>query len=119
LLKLKTVAALFTPQFLPGTAALEGLKASSPIYASITGGAVLADGVNHGLGGLLITRAIPGVGIPKHTLAWAGATNPVWMANQETGLAALYGSQVLPPFEDKSVELTKAFFTYFGSGIAR
>ncbi|KAF2430738.1 beta-lactamase class C and other penicillin binding protein [Tothia fuscella] len=103
LLKPETITAMYSPQFLPGSAALK-----AP-----------ADSVNFGLGGLLLTKHVVDVNIPQFTLAWGGYSSLVWMANREKGVAAMYASQVVPPGEAKSTSLITSFFIHFRTNIAK
>jgi CubicO group peptidase (beta-lactamase class C family) len=75
LLRSDTITAMFSPQFLPGSGAEIGLKAFSMIWSPLLGN-VIPEGVNHGLGGLLLTKYSEESGIPAFTLAWGGFTNP-------------------------------------------
>jgi CubicO group peptidase (beta-lactamase class C family) len=68
LLRQDTITALFSPQFLPNSAPARMLDQWSLIFSPMTGGEVGMDGVNYGLGGLLLTKGAPVVNIPPMTL---------------------------------------------------
>lgn len=112
LLKPETIAEMLKPQLAPGSAAEIGLNAWSLVWAPMTGG-VVAEGVNYGIGGLLLTKDVEAAGIPADTLIWSGFTNPVWQLNKEKGVAAFFATQILPPGDPATVELIGKFFKDF------
>jgi CubicO group peptidase (beta-lactamase class C family) len=118
LLKPETITAMFTPQFLPESAAYKGLHALSFIWEPMTGGIWPREhGVNHGIGGLLITKGIPELKLPAYTLTWSGFTNPVWMVNLNKGVGGFFATQIVPPGDPKVCELIAAFWKDFWSEV--
>jgi len=65
--------------------------------------------VNHGLGGALIMEDVPGMW-NKGTLHWSGLPNIYWFIDPESGLSALYASQIRPYSDKRSLELCTLFF---------
>jgi CubicO group peptidase (beta-lactamase class C family) len=115
LLRQDTITALFTPQFLPNSPSTTMLLQWSLIFAPMTGGEVGMDGVNYGLGGLVLTKGAPAVNIPEGTLMWGGYTNPVWQINRNKGVAGWIGVQQLPPSDPQFVALGNVFWKEFWS----
>ena len=60
------------------------------------------------MGGLVVQKDVPN--LPAKTLTWNGMPNIGWFVNRESGLGAIYVSQVLPPGDAKSVELLGDFW---------
>lgn len=106
LLKRETVENLLAKPQIVNDAALSVLVQARTIAGA---NAAPADaGMNYGLGGLVLTRDSDI--LPKGTLSWGGLPNLKWFINREYGVAAMYASQVLPPGDAKSTELSVAFF---------
>lgn len=110
LLKTITINTLLAaPQLSPGSAALEPL-------VSQRGGAIAANAaalkgtppVNYGCGGLVTTKDTEV--LPAGSLSWGGLPNLKWFINRELGVAAMYATQILPPSDKLSNELSSAFF---------
>jgi CubicO group peptidase (beta-lactamase class C family) len=64
--------------------------------------------VNYGCGGMVLTK--DSEVLPKGTLSWGGLPNLKWFVNREKGVAAMYASQVFPPGDKKSTDLSNEFF---------
>jgi len=64
--------------------------------------------VNYGCGGMVLTKDSDF--LPKGTLSWGGLPNLKWFVNREKGVAAMYASQVLPPGDKLSTDLSNEFF---------
>lgn len=112
ILSSEMVDLLFSPQFEQGSKPLEALRMASPVFTSMTGaltGDLPATSFNHASGGLLLTDNNPNLGKTAGTMTWGGATNCLWFANREIGVAAFCGSSMLPPGEGNSGELMGAF----------
>ncbi|KAF2421506.1 beta-lactamase/transpeptidase-like protein [Tothia fuscella] len=109
LLKKETVETLLAaPQIPPNSSALEPLVGARGGAVAANAAAVSEPGINYGLGGMMITKDMEV--LPKGTLSWGGLPNLKWFLNREHGVAAMYASQVLPPGDEKSIELSNAFF---------
>jgi CubicO group peptidase (beta-lactamase class C family) len=108
LLKKETIEELmFKPQIKSGNPALQSLVDARSATAA---NAVAADsGINYGLGGMLLTKDAEVTGLPKDTLSWGGLPNLKWFCNRKLGVAGMYASQVLPPGDPQSIELSSAF----------
>jgi CubicO group peptidase (beta-lactamase class C family) len=107
------LAQLFAPQFEEGSPSLEALRASSPVFVSMTGpltGSLDKEAINHGLGGLLIMKDNEGLGKTAGTMAWGGAFGSMWFANREQGLAGFFGTSMFPPFSKETGEMVGLFF---------
>jgi hypothetical protein len=88
------------------------LQALSFITLPNTGAVAPPEGsVNHGLGGLLLTKGVPSLNVPAGTLTWSGFTNPVWMLNRDKGIGGYFATQMLPFGDAKTSELVAAFWT--------
>jgi CubicO group peptidase (beta-lactamase class C family) len=95
LLKEETIKEMFSPQIPangPGVEMLLKLKVAWDAVA----GPISPEYVNHGLGGLLCTGPVPEIKQPANTLAWGGATNVIWWANREHGVAGFFATQQAP-----------------------
>ncbi|RAO67047.1 uncharacterized protein BHQ10_003059 [Talaromyces amestolkiae] len=95
LLKEETIEEMFKPQMPtdgPGVEMLLKLRVAWDAVA----GPISPEYVNHGLGGLLCTGPVPETKQPCKTLAWGGATNVIWWANRELGVAGFFATQQAP-----------------------
>lgn len=61
-----------------------------------------------GLGGAVVLEDVEGMR-KKGTLHWSGLPNNFWWADRETGLCGIYGTQVIPPGDPKSVKMFTLF----------
>ena len=61
-----------------------------------------------GLGGMLIEGDFPGWR-SKGTMSWGGMPNLIWFIDPKVGICGLYASQILPPGDLKSVEMSTMF----------
>jgi CubicO group peptidase (beta-lactamase class C family) len=102
LLKPETISLMYTPQLAADSPAIPMLYKLRPAWDHVSG-EVSNDVVNHGLGGLLVLGGIPETGQPGNILAWGGATNPVWFACRELGVAGFFATQITP-FADPAVK---------------
>jgi CubicO group peptidase (beta-lactamase class C family) len=110
LLKLETVTALFTPQFLPGSKELEGLRSpEGRLIYSVWSGVNEEDQVNHALGGLFVRNEQSNFGQPDSMMMWDGALNTAWFASRKHGVAGVICCQLIPPSDPKFVELFSCF----------
>jgi CubicO group peptidase (beta-lactamase class C family) len=103
---------LFAPQFLSNSPALNALQASASSFRSMSGPLTLSNdvsGINHALGGMLVTKDSEELGKTSGTMTWGGAFNCMWFANRERGVAGFYGSSMFPPGEGRSAELMGEF----------
>ncbi|KAF6816527.1 beta-lactamase [Colletotrichum sojae] len=60
--------------------------------------------VNHGLGGCINMRDVPGKR-KKGSIMWSGMANSRWWMDRESGVAAVMVTQVLPPGDPVSIKL--------------
>jgi CubicO group peptidase (beta-lactamase class C family) len=120
LLNHESIIALYTPQFIPGTPVLEGLKKNSSVYKWFALGEKGTElKFNHALGGLFMQDEMPEYGQPPNVLTWSGATNLVWFVNREKGIAGFFGTQALPPGEAGVQEVVKAWRKDFWTSLAK
>ncbi|KAI1139509.1 beta-lactamase family protein [Hypoxylon sp. FL0543] len=106
LLKKETAALMFQPHLSPKSKAalLEMMK--EPVW--LVGDFPITNEYDWGLGGILVDG-------DKHeyrrkgTLIWSGAANLYWFIDRAAGLCGVFGTQVLPPFDDRIKPLIKAF----------
>jgi len=100
---------LAAPQLSPGSDALAPLVGQR-------GGAVAANAaaikntpsINYGCGGMVTTKDTEV--LPAGSLSWGGLPNLKWFLNRELGVAAMYATQILPPGDSMSNELSSKFF---------
>lgn len=85
---------------------VEALSTNLPKSANIT----------HALGGMLNQEAVVGDvfgnGGPrrsKGSLNWGGLPNLMWMIDREKGIALFFGSQLLPPGDNPSIDAWRRF----------
>lgn len=102
LLKRETIDMMFTPQIEKNSRAMAMLQQMRPAW-EIVAGAVADCGVNHGLGGLLVTEDVGEIRQPRNILCWGGAANTVWFASRDRGVAGFFSTQ-LHPFADGAVK---------------
>jgi CubicO group peptidase (beta-lactamase class C family) len=110
LLKVETIETLLAaPQIPTDSPALVPLVGARGGAVAANAVAVDEPGINYGLGGMMLTK--PSAVLPQGTLSWGGLPNLKWFLNREHGVAAMYASQVVPPGDKKSIDLSNAFFT--------
>lgn len=108
LLKPKTISEMLTPQLAAGSPSIPMLLQLRPAWDNVSG-PVSGDSVNHGLGGLLLLGDAPEIGQPKNMLVWGGASNIIWFACKEAGVAGFFGTQVSPFGEPEVRKLINAW----------
>lgn len=108
LLSPETISNMFTPQLPSGSAVISGLLALRPMWETVTG-PIADDGINHGLGGILCLASVDEVNQPANMLAWGGATNVLWWANRELGVAGFFGTQQAPTANPTVTKLINAW----------
>ncbi|KAG7044471.1 beta-lactamase family protein [Colletotrichum scovillei] len=108
LLKAESVTEMFTPQFHQGTSQYEGLIKQEALHKQLTGDDTGSPGVAFGLGGMVIKEDTPN--LPAKCLTWNGMPNIGWFVNRESGLGAVYVSQLLPAGDSKSAKLLGEFW---------
>ncbi|MCJ1397015.1 hypothetical protein MMC11_000207 [Xylographa trunciseda] len=108
LLKSESVEKLFEPNLTKESQqALMKLLEDKQVNNQL-GGMPLGTAKNWSLGGLLIQEDLPGW--RRHsTLTWGGLPNLTWFIDRKVGLCGLYASQVIPPGDPKSVEMSGIF----------
>ena len=108
LLKRETVEDMFRPQ-LSGQSRAALLKVMSfPDVNGMTGGLPEGTKRDWGFGGLLIMQDLEGWR-SKGTMTWGGMPNLTWWIDRKVGICGLYASQILPPGDPKSVEMSALF----------
>jgi CubicO group peptidase (beta-lactamase class C family) len=103
---------LFAPQLISDSPVLNALQASASSFRSMSGPLTPSNdvsGINHALGGMLVTKDSEELGKTSGTMTWGGAFNCMWFANRKQGVAGFYGSSMFPPGEGRSGELMSTF----------
>lgn len=108
LLKAETVSMMFTPQIVPGSPSIPMLLGLRGAWDTVSG-PISDDAVNHGLGGLLLLGPVPEINQPKNILAWGGASNVVWFACRDKGVAGFFATQQAPFGNPIITELVNAW----------
>ncbi|KAH7323954.1 beta-lactamase/transpeptidase-like protein [Rhexocercosporidium sp. MPI-PUGE-AT-0058] len=103
LLKMATVEEMFKPQLTDASRAalMEMLKL--PEVNQTFGGAPLGTKCDWGLGGMMLLEDV--AERKKGTVFWGGYPNLMWFIDPVGGMAGIYGSQVNPPGDQKTIEL--------------
>jgi CubicO group peptidase (beta-lactamase class C family) len=106
LLRPATAALLFEPQLQEAPReALRALVRGNPgARLGLARGMEDEGIIDHGLGGLVQTEALPGHR-GKGTLLWGGLPNLTWFVDREKGLCGMTAAQMIPPFEQLLVDL--------------
>ncbi|CZR68245.1 related to transesterase [Phialocephala subalpina] len=107
ILRRETVNQMFRGQFAKGSAALKDLLNSREFISPLTVTGDATAGFNFGLGGMYAEQQVGVWG--KGTLFWGGLPNLYWFANRDEGVAGIYASEVLPPSDQTSRNLSMAF----------
>jgi CubicO group peptidase (beta-lactamase class C family) len=108
LLKRETVEDMFQPQ-LSGHSRAALLKVmSSTEENAMNAGLPEGTKCDWGLGGLLVMQDLEGWR-SKGTMTWGGMPNLTWWIDREADICGLYASQILPPDDPKSVEMSVLF----------
>ncbi|KAH7389073.1 beta-lactamase/transpeptidase-like protein [Cadophora sp. MPI-SDFR-AT-0126] len=107
LLKSETVKEMFRPQLSDAsrTALMETLKI--PDLNNLLGGFPLGTKVDWGLGGMMAMEDAGGR--RKGTMIWIGYPNLMWFIDPIGGMSGIYGSQIYPPGDQKTIDLYTAW----------
>lgn len=108
LLKKETIDMMFQPHLTPESKAGFMKLLSIPDFNQMVGNLPQDVSKDWGLGGLLIEGDFP-EWRSKGTMSWGGMPNLIWFIDREAGLCGLYASQILPPGDLKSVEMSTLF----------
>ncbi|MCJ1478910.1 hypothetical protein MMC13_007594 [Lambiella insularis] len=108
LIKSESVDELFKPHL--GKESQQSLMklCEDPVLNFQLRGVPLGIRKNWSLGGILIEEDLPGWW-RKNTLGWGGLPNLTWFVDREAGLCGMYGSQLIPSGDPKSIELSEVF----------
>jgi CubicO group peptidase (beta-lactamase class C family) len=110
LLKPETITTILAaPQLPEGSKALNQLVDNG--LGAVASNAVALAGIppiSYGCGGLVTTRDTDV--LPAKSLSWGGLPNLKWFLNRESGVAAMYATQILPYGDALSTELANKFF---------
>jgi CubicO group peptidase (beta-lactamase class C family) len=109
---------MFQPQISPGSPGMTMLYRLRPAWETVAG-PIADEGVNHGLGGFLTTESVPEIGQPAGVLCWGGASNVVWFASKEKGVAGMFATQIDPFGDAKTKELINAWKKDFWEGVGK
>lgn len=110
LLKRATLEEFFSPSLTEGArkALNKIMKAPTDQRAVPAAGFAEETGLDWGLGGLLVTSDVPGWTYAG-TQLWHGLPNLSWWVDRKAGLAVTYASQLIPPADEKAVEMEEMF----------
>ncbi|KIX92079.1 uncharacterized protein Z520_12233 [Fonsecaea multimorphosa CBS 102226] len=106
LLKPETVNMMFTPQ-LSDEASLVA-TVTEPGAGPMFRGGVDSPAWNFGLGGILNMKDVDGI-CKKGTMSWGGLPNLFWWIDPTAGNCGMYASQIIPPGDLESMNLSVAF----------
>lgn len=107
---------MFQPQIKPESPGMAMLLQLRPAWETVPG-PIVDEGANHGLGGLLTTEEVPEIGQPEGVLCWGGASNVVWFASREKGVAGFCATQIEPFGDAKTKVLIDAWKRDFWEGL--
>ena len=74
----------------------------------LMGGTPMESPKSWGLGGLIVLDDCPD-GRKAGTMIWGGLPNLLWFVDRKTGLTGFYATQVVPPGDEKCVDMNSAF----------
>ena len=114
LLNKSTVDQMFSPQFAPGSSALQDLRALGEFaYQCTLDDSMEGVVANQGLAGLLVEEDVKRENYyrPANTLSWSGLPNLAWSINRERGLATFFATQVSPWADRKTWDVVARFET--------
>ncbi|KAI9047250.1 hypothetical protein LZ554_008703 [Drepanopeziza brunnea f. sp. 'monogermtubi'] len=107
LLKKGTVDEMFKPQLASASKQQLMELMKIPEVNNTFGGHPLGTEVNFGLGGLLLMEDV--VGRKRGTMTWGGYPNLIWFVDRLGDMSGIYGSQINPPGDPKTIELFTAW----------
>ncbi|CAL3970297.1 unnamed protein product [Diplocarpon coronariae] len=107
LLKKATVDEMFKPQLSDAARRTLNNLIKIPEVSQTFGGHPPGTRVDHGLGGLILLDDV--VGRRKGTMTWGGYPNLIWFVDRAGGMSGIYGSQMVPPGDPKTLELFEAW----------
>ncbi|KAK2623772.1 hypothetical protein QTJ16_006953 [Diplocarpon rosae] len=107
LLKKATVDEMFKPQLSDAAREMLCELIKTPEVNQTFGGHPPGTRVDYGLGGLIILDDV--VGRRKGTMTWGGYPNLIWFIDRAGGMSGIYGSQIVPPGDPKTLELFEAW----------
>jgi CubicO group peptidase (beta-lactamase class C family) len=73
-----------------------------------TSGVPIATQMDHALGGAILLEDLEGRR-RKGTLSWGGLPNMYWWADRASGISGMYGSNLIPTADPRSIEMFKVF----------
>lgn len=108
ILKKETVDIMFQPQLTSESKAGLAKIFAMPEMAQMMGTMPDGTGRDWGLGGLLLENDLEGWR-SKGSLTWGGLPNLTWWIDPVAGLCGLYASQIVPPGDKTSVDMSVLF----------
>ena len=102
---------LFEPGLASSSGALQAFRAVAHEYAAQVGIGKQHTNppVNYTCAGAMVVEA-GDLDLPAGTLTWDGMPNVAWAIHLDKGIAMLFATQLLPEYEEKALQLRKAFF---------
>jgi hypothetical protein len=73
-----------------------------------TSGVPIGTQMDHALGEAILLENLEG-GRRKGTLSWRGLPNMYWWADRASGVSGMYGSNLIPTADPRSIEMFKVF----------
>jgi len=108
LLKKETVDMMFQPHLTPESKEGMAKVMAVPEVNQMMGAIPLGTTRDWGLGGMLLQEELPGWR-NSGTIYWGGMPNLQWWIDRKADLCGLYASQILPPGDAKSIEMSVLF----------
>ncbi|KAL5121770.1 hypothetical protein ACEQ8H_000457 [Pleosporales sp. CAS-2024a] len=109
ILKNATVEEFFKPQLGEASRAMLNTVLQDDFASRALGGTAKTAKKDWGLGGVLYGEKVDERPFEAGTMIWGGYPNLIWFVDRKAGLAGLYASQIVPPGDVKSAELTLEF----------
>lgn len=110
-LSVKSAELFFKPAFEPSSSALAAFRAQAKDFTGPTGWSTKAISlpVNYTCAGAMVLEE-DSPNLPKGFLNWMGMSNFAWALHREKGLAILFGAQLMPEYDEKTMRLMEEFF---------
>ena len=107
----KRMELLFKPAFEEGSGALKAFRAEAKDFTGPTGYPLDAKSLpcNYTCAGAMVLEE-DSPNLPAGSLNWMGMSNVAWAVNREKNFAMLFGPQLMPEYDDKTMVLLNEFF---------
>lgn len=119
LLRPETIRTMYTPQLPQGSKSHQMLTQMRPVW-EIVCGPIADESLNHGLAGAICLAPVPELKQPANIIGWGGASNNIWWASRELGVAGYFATQQTPFGNPTVTKLANAwkkdFWTQYDAG---